>query len=563
MEYTVKDLCKNFNKDKSTVIKIIDYLKLNPTEKYHDKARKIVKFYSQDDCDKIDLFLKENPNTRVFFMKQTCLKRYGVEFSFQSEEQKKKTKETCLKKYGVDNPMKNEQLKSKLLKGNIEKFGFKCPLSNKEIMSKAEETCLKKYGTKNYNQSKSGKERKKNTLLKLYGVENVSQIKDVKLKKKNNYIEKCKKEINLLKDKYNKVYSIRELSSILNRDSTTMIVDCRKLNIDLKKGLTENFYVDDKGFEKLKEFFKITDSSGKSYKEKEICNFVKSVINDVVLENDKRTVGKELDIYIPSKNVAIEFDGLFWHSSCKYININKRFMTFGENQNLKNKHLDKTKLCEEKGIRLIHIFEDEWDCKQDICKSIICSSLGIYERKIFARKCEIKEIPLDDYKLFLNNNHIQGYAFAKYRLGLYIDNKLVQSVGVNKSSHKNGEMELNRMCTLLNTQVIGGFSKLMNHICDMYNLDTIYSYVSRRLYDGKGYYKSNFVKIHENEPTYFYVKDLVRYPRYKFMRNKIKKMYNDKLLSYWNDDESEEIIMFNNGYGRVYDCGTIKLKYTK
>ena len=189
--------------------------------------------------------------------------------------------------------------------------------------------------------------------------------------------------------------------------------------------------------------------------------------------------------------------------------------------------------------------------------------MGIYKQKIFARNCKIKELSWEIWKKFLHENHIQDYTFAKYRLGLYYNNELVQGIGITNSNHKQNEIELNRMVTKLNTQVVGGFSKLIKHSILLWNFTKIYSYVARRLFDGKGYYSSNFKIVKINEPTYFYVKHKKRYPRYMFMKNKIKNKYEKGELSYWNENETEEINMYKNQFGRLYDCGTIKVVYEK
>ncbi|MBR4316364.1 MAG: hypothetical protein IKP65_05310 [Alphaproteobacteria bacterium] len=71
-------------------------------------------------------------------------------------------------------------------------------------------------------------------------------------------------------------------------------------------------------------------------------DFIKSIYPYDIIENDKTMIKPyELDIYIPEKQVAIEFDGIYWHN---------------EENKPKNYHLMKTELCEEKGIHLIHIF---------------------------------------------------------------------------------------------------------------------------------------------------------------------------------------------------------------
>ena len=384
---------------------------------------------------------------------------------------------------------------------------------------------------------------------KLYKIEDFEKIKNFKTESEKNS---------------KKMYNFKQLSEIFNKDDKTISVVVRILDIKFYKSITREYLIDDDGFLILQDYFSKTEISGSSYFEKEVTEFVKSIYPNKIIENDRKIIKpKELDIYIPNKNVAIECDGLYWHSTEQLTSKGQFIFSSDEKKHYKNKQLIKTLLCEEKGIRLIHIFEDEWNTKKEICKSILASSLGIYKQKIFARKCEVKEINLEDWKKFLHENHIQDYTFAEYRLGLYYKDELVQGIGITKSNHKQGEIELNRMVTKLNTQVIGGFSKLMSHSIKMWNFSKIYSYISRRLFDGKGYYASNFKIVKTNEPTYFYVKHGQRFPRYNFMKNKIKKMYDMGELSYWNENETEELIMNKNQFGKLYDCGTIKVVYYK
>lgn len=124
-------------------------------------------------------------------------------------------------------------------------------------------------------------------------------------------------------------------------------------------------------------------NNGISKEETELKDFLNS-LDIKIIENDRMILeGKELDIFIPSHNIAIEYNGLYWHSE-QYID--------------KNYHLNKTEACEAKGIQLIHIFEDEWLYKQDIVKSRLKNILGLTQNKIWARKCEIKIVDTKDSK---------------------------------------------------------------------------------------------------------------------------------------------------------------------
>ena len=298
-------------------------------------------------------------------------------------------------------------------------------------------------------------------------------------------------------------------------------------------------YIKNEDIEPLKKELEKVGYNHTSVSEKEMSDFIKSICNYEILENDRNIISpKELDIYIPQKNLAIEFDGLYFHST-----------KFGKDSDY---HLGKTLACEEKGIRLIHIFEDEWLFKKPIIKSIIKSALGIYEHKIFARKCEVKKIDDKTFRNFCNENHIQGECSSSERIGLFYENELVQAVGFCKSRFSKNETELVRMVTRLNTQVLGGFSRLMKH----FGKDCI-SYIDRRLFDGKGYKSSGFEYVCTNRPNYYYVKELDRYYRMNFTKKNIAKKFPKE----FDEKLTEEQNMEKLGFYRMYDCGTIKVKY--
>src|SRR5690606_36947302 len=127
---------------------------------------------------------------------------------------------------------------------------------------------------------------------------------------------------------------------------------------------------------------------------------------------------KELDIYIPEFNLAIEYNGIYWPSFP-----------------IKNKsyHLDKAKACEAKGIRLIQIWEHEWLTKQNIIKDIILHTMNKTARNVYARKTLIKEIDGNTYRSFIETNSIYGYRGAKYKFGMFLNMELVMVWGVSKS----------------------------------------------------------------------------------------------------------------------------------
>lgn len=545
--------------NKKSIDKVADILKITALHKATQT------YYTKEQCALIVKFINEHSPLESFFNKLEIYNQYGDNIKTLSAFKKiinwDRTRILKCMEYLQIKPITNKGQTNYYSDNDFSKFkkfindkqiilnSLSNYLTKRQICKKLKlhydkfETLCKKFNICPIFDWEFGKD------AKLYKIEDFEKIKNFKTESEKNS---------------KKMYNFKQLSEIFNKDDKTISVVVRILDIKFYKSITREYLIDDDGFLTLQDYFSKTEISGSSYFEKEVTEFVKSIYPNKIIENDRKIIKpKELDIYIPNKNVAIECDGLYWHSTEQLTSKGQFIFSSDEKKHYKNKQLIKTLLCEEKGIRLIHIFEDEWNTKKEICKSILASSLGIYKQKIFARKCEVKEINLEDWKKFLHENHIQDYTFAEYRLGLYYKDELVQGIGITKSNHKQGEIELNRMVTKLNTQVIGGFSKLMNNSIKMWNFSKIYSYISRRLFDGKGYYASNFKIVKINEPTYFYVKHGQRFPRYNFMKNKIKKMYDMGELSYWNENETEELIMNKNQFGKLYDCGTIKVVYYK
>jgi hypothetical protein len=276
--------------------------------------------------------------------------------------------------------------------------------------------------------------------------------------------------------------------------------------------------------------------------EQEISLFLNNL--NISLEKTKRNIipPYELDIFIPEKKIAIEFNGLRWHSS-----------EFTE----KNYHATKTKLCEENNIQLIHIFEDEWNFKKNIVKSRLKNILNFTEDKIYARKCVIKEVNNKDSKIFLENNHLQGNINSSIKIGLYYKNELVALMTFGKyrkiynSNSIEDEYELYRFCNKLNTIVIGGANKLLNYFIEKYNPKKIMTYADKRWSKGDLYEKLGFEYIGDTKPNYFYVLNNERKNRFSFRKDVLVKQG-------FNKNESESSIMSKRNIYKIYDCGNKK-----
>jgi hypothetical protein len=273
--------------------------------------------------------------------------------------------------------------------------------------------------------------------------------------------------------------------------------------------------------------------------EKEVYEFISTLENNVV-RCDRSVLGNmEIDIFLPDKKIGIECDGLFWHSEVKRI---------------PSYHIDKTKMCEDRGIKLIHVFEDEWIYKANIVKSRLKNILGLTPTRIYARNCTISAVSSNDAMLFLETNHIQGKIISKYNFGLYYNNELVslmtfgnmrKSLGSNSS---NGCFEMLRFCNKLDTNVIGGASRILKHFITIVNPLKIISYCDLRWSSGNMYDRLGFTLDHISQPNYFYIIGNKRKNRFNFRKNVL-------VEEGYDPSKTEHQIMLERRIYRIYDCG--------
>ena len=413
--------------------------------------------------------------------------KHGVDHTSKLKSVKEKQEITNILKYGVKSPTQNGTIRDKQISTMVDKYGVKYTGLNSNLMCKVYKTRFDKYSK---------------LIIKTYHDLDIRNIKEGELE----------------------IYCPICVSTYLIK---TPLLRLRHLRYKINPCLNCN-----------------PISSYKYNAQNEIFEYIKNMGFDVLLSDRKILSGKEIDIYIPSKNLAIEFNGLYWHS---------------ELYKEKNYHLNKKEKCLNKGINLIHIWEDDWMFKKDIILSRIDNLLGISNKKIFARKCYIKLVSNHDSKNFLENNHLQGSVNSKINIGLYYNDILVslmtfgnlrRSLGYKISNNKT--YELYRFCSLLGTSVIGSFSKLLNYFKIFYDVSKIITYANRDWSIIDNVYEKNKFKFDSyTNINYYYFKNLKRHHRFQFRKDRLIKMGFDE-----NKTESE--IMSENGYLKVYDCGSIK-----
>lgn len=363
------------------------------------------------------------------------------------------------------------------------------------------------------------------------------------------YKEFCSTECSI-KYKYIdiKKNSYERIKNLCKENNLTLLTPIEKY-IDNKSLL----FMCDKGHEfkrTLSNFYKSQSCpicfNGKSKYESEIYEFLSDNITSFISLNNRSILdyNLELDFYIPNNNLAIEYNGNYYHCD-SHERITYKY------------HLDKTERCLKQNIQLLHIFEHQWNdyFKRDIWKSILSGKLG-KNNVIFGRKCKIVNINNKEKNNFLNKNHLQGTCNSSIDLGLIYSNELVAVMTFGKPRfNKNSEWELLRFCNKKFHTVIGGASKLFKYFIKKYK-GNIVTYADRTYSNGGLYNKLGFDLIKTNSPSYFYFKNNEIISRYKSQKSKL-----GKLLENYNSDLTEYQNMLENGYHRVWDCGTLVFKY--
>ena len=277
----------------------------------------------------------------------------------------------------------------------------------------------------------------------------------------------------------------------------------------------------------LKEYIKYWPNQSKE--EIYLREYLNSIYNkEILYSNWDILENKEIDIYIPNLKLGFEYNGNYWHS-----NVYKE----------QNYHQEKSLECNKKGIKLFHIFGYELDLKENIIKSLIKSKLNLFDKRFYARKCEIKEIQYKEYADFCNENHLQGECGAKVKLGLFYNEELIQIMSFGKPRFTDKyEWEIIRECSKLGYIIIGGKEKLWKYFLRKFNPSNCLSYCDFSKFTGNSYLKLGFKLKQLNKPGFVWydkVKDCV----------------------YWRNPSKHQ--EYKDKYFQIYDCGQLVFEWYK
>ena len=513
-----------------------------------------------NDIKKLPICSKIDCNSPVKYQNlKLGYRRYcSVKCGIGNTEVLEKRKNNSLLKYGYESPSQSLEVKQKSLKTNIERYGGVSAMSSKITQEKSRKTCIKNWGVDNPNKSKELLEKRvisfkknsdewqrkmRNTCLERYGNENPMKLELFSNKSKElSVISKNKKLYESISEKLDNRYKLISIDYDFFK---------RNINIDCYKG--HQFSINrEQLYNRQKESTLICtvcnplvlSSSGL---ELILSEFIKENSEFDILSNSRKIIKPyEIDIFIENLKIGFEFNGLYWHSS-KYKDSNY--------------HYTKYKIALDNDIKLYTIWEDDWLYKQEICKSFILNKLNKTPNSIYARRCLIKNVSYKESKEFLENNHLQGNCVSSIRIGLYFNDNLVSLMTFGKmrlpmgGKNTEGVYELTRFCNICYTNVVGGASKMLNFFIKTNKVSEIHTYSDNMISDGNLYSKLGFKQFGESRPGYWYIIDGIRSHRFNWRKSKLKKLGYDT-------SKSEELIMNDLGYFRIYGCGNKKWIYT-
>lgn len=293
-------------------------------------------------------------------------------------------------------------------------------------------------------------------------------------------------------------------------------------------------------------------SHHRSKGESAIVEFV-SIFTKPLVRDRKTIAPYELDIYIPEHNLAIEYCGEYWHGTKSEED---------ERQN-KNRHYDKFKACEAKGIRLLTVYESEWLDHPEVIKRLIRNAIDKGRGSLMARKCEINGVSHKDAATFFDKYHPQGGGGSGVHYGLFHNDKLVACMRFTLGANDRG-VNADRVWTLsryaTRVSVTGGASRLLKAFLEDHKPESIKSFSDNRYFTGALYSHLGFVLEEHTAPDYqVWHQKLGLLPKTAWQRKalpaRIRELGADERFEPDTDPRSERQMTFALGARRVFDCG--------
>ena len=410
--------------------------------------------------------------------KESCVVKYGVEIASKSVAVKSKVtdrpvdnyKEEILELYNQGYSVNYIAQKLNLAGTSLANFMKNLGLDITASVKKQQKTMLERYGVKSILQCEEGQQKLKSTFKEKYGYE-------------NPYENQAFKDSTIAKIKHTnlKKYGVEHIVQDPNRQQefdikrrSTRIKNGNEIEYDGKtaKELCSDIGINLSSFhERVRRLgleVAVNTPKYETYLEALIAGILDK--NNIKYTQQFRVDRKIADFLIDDTNLLIEADGLYWHSDAiiedKYYHANKR-----------QHYIDN-------GYKCLFFRANEIKNKIDIVESMIINQLGKIPNKIYARKCQLAS---GNFASFIHENHLMGRGRGQC-FALKYSGEIVSVLQIKRL--KSQDYEISRFCSKINTNVIGGFSRLLRYAERCLDMKSIKTFIDLRY--GSGSYLNDF-----------------------------------------------------------------------
>lgn len=492
--------------------------------------------------------------------KATCLERYGAEHFWLSDVGREKMQEIYddeMWRSHLSEVNASDEVQAKTIETVRDRYGVDYTWQSDIVKKEIEKTCMERYGAPKAAASPIVQASIDRAHFERYGVRRASALPEVREKIRKTNLER-----------YGVPYSSMNPKISAKIRKTLMSDECqaRMRATSLKNWGVEYPMKNPEVFAKAVATKRANGTLFRSNEERELADIVKTLVGDVeVLENNHSVLGtKELDVVVPSLRIAVEFNGVYWHSEAQLPDHNV--------------HAEKARACADAGYQLITVWEDDWRLRRDVVIKTLAHKLHAVDRlrevidcddadieHVFARKLTCFETSSASIAPFLDANHIQGAVTCTRVFTLVDDDGRVRAaLGVRsprncaRMHRGDGVWEIQRYVT--QGVVPGGFTRLLAHAERELSDEGLTSWVSfsdECVSSGGLYRLAGFRADKVQRPDYRYAGELtdwVRVPKERFQ----KKRFRDDPGLVWEDGLTEHELALRNGLYRVYDCGKVR-----
>ena len=442
---------------------------------------------------------------------------------------------------------RRDEIREKKKATNLEKYGVEWAAQTSEVKEKSKQTCLEKYGVENGNQAKEVREKTKQYFIDKYGVENYSQTTECKEKVAITWKNKSEEDIDKILTK-RKNTNLEKYGAEYPQTTTEIKEKIRRTNLE-RYGKPSGF-----NYEKIKQTnlekygvaytCLLPQCQNKGGMISKINLRFKAKLDELGIKNELefRLENKSYDI--KCDNVLIEINPTFTHNSSK-VEWKGKFKIEPKEEGY---HQEKTIVANKNGYRCIHIWD--WDDEDKLLEML-------KEKKtLYARNLIIGKVSKKDTTSFLEKYHLQNSCNGQeICLGLYKNSELIEIMTFGKPRYnKHYEWELLRLCTKSEYKAVGGAEKLFKYFIKQYNPKSIISYCDNSKFSGNVYLKLGMkLKTFGQPSKHWFNIFTFRHITDNLLRQRgYSQLHKDTIHQ---KGESNELLMLENGYLEMYDCG--------